>query len=193
MDNIQLLPPEIREICTFIRTEVDKKYPGNGLPMVGGFVFLRFICPSIVTPEGYHIINETISSEARRPLVLVSKVIQNISNEVEVKKEEFMTDMSEFITESREDMSKFFQKLSTPPASYPKNLPLELYKDEETHTSIYELHNHIVLNDKKMIAQVSTKPECGDLIGQLNSVLPILGPPNKPIPINRATVTPNSN
>jgi len=54
--------------------------------MVGGFVFLRFICPSIVTPDGHKIINETIPSDARRPLVLISKVIQNISNEVDVKK-----------------------------------------------------------------------------------------------------------
>jgi len=182
MDSIQLLPPEIREICSFIKTEVDKKFPGNGLPMVGGFVFLRFICPSIVTPDGHKIINETIPSDARRPLVLISKVIQNISNEVDVKKEEFMADMSDFVLESREDMQRFFQKLSTLPATYPKNLPLELFKEEETHTLIYELHNQIVLNDKKLIAQVSTKPECGDLIGQLNNILSIIGQPNKPVP-----------
>lgn len=39
-----------RELCHFLKGEVTKKFPQHGNATVGGFVFLRFFVPSIVSP-----------------------------------------------------------------------------------------------------------------------------------------------
>lgn len=39
------------QLCYYIRQEVEKKFPGKGSQGVGAFVFLRMICPAIVSPE----------------------------------------------------------------------------------------------------------------------------------------------
>lgn len=50
----------------------------------------------------------------RRPLILISKVLQNISNQVEFgDKEEYMTPLNSFISSHFELMQNFFDKLIT--------------------------------------------------------------------------------
>lgn len=34
-----------------LRREVSARFPGSHLQIVGGFLFLRFICPAVVSPE----------------------------------------------------------------------------------------------------------------------------------------------
>jgi hypothetical protein len=46
-----LILRQIREICRFLANLVKKKFPESINSSLGGFLFLRFICPSIVTPE----------------------------------------------------------------------------------------------------------------------------------------------
>jgi len=182
VDNVQHIPPEMRETAAFIRNEVDKRFPHNGLGMSGGFIFLRFICPSIVTPELFSIKTD---ADSRRPLILISKVIQNISNDIDVKKEEFMKDLNEFILELREDMHRFNQQISTPPPSFNRNFSLDLFTEEDFQPAIYELHSFITFNSPKLLAQLSVKQDGGELIGLLNNLMPLLGPPAKP---TRATI-----
>lgn len=49
----------------------------QGKAAVGSFVFLRLFCAAIVSPQAYGLLDEEPSSEARRVLVLVSKILQN--------------------------------------------------------------------------------------------------------------------
>lgn len=52
---------------------------GNGskfkMVAISGFMFLRFICPAIVTPETSGIVKSPLNSKQRRCLVLISKVL----------------------------------------------------------------------------------------------------------------------
>jgi hypothetical protein len=83
------------------RGEVSKKFPELATStVVGGFLFLRFFCPAIVTPEAFgllesmfcyllasllkhrHFVAEPPPAETRRGLVLVSKLLQNLANAI---------------------------------------------------------------------------------------------------------------
>ena len=53
---------------------------------IGGFFFLRFICPAIVAPSGFGITSVN-TQPCQRALILISKVIQNVSNAITERKE----------------------------------------------------------------------------------------------------------
>lgn len=59
-----------------LQKEVIKRFPTAGYIAVAGFIFLRFFCPAISTPESLEGISMQINPVARRSLVLISKVIQ---------------------------------------------------------------------------------------------------------------------
>ena len=77
--------------------EVEEKFPGHGLLAVGGFVFLRIISPSFVAPVKYGVVElSEFDGAARRKSILVSKIIQNISNhQLFGAKEQFMSVINE--------------------------------------------------------------------------------------------------
>lgn len=45
--------PMMNHLLRYIKDEVVKKFPDNGMIAVGGFLFLRFINPAIVTPQRF--------------------------------------------------------------------------------------------------------------------------------------------
>ncbi|KAL6075747.1 Ras GTPase activating protein ira2 [Balamuthia mandrillaris] len=83
-----------------------------GLVYVGGFVFLRFFCPAIVTPELYEIVDKSPTREARRGLTLAAKVLQTMANQIEFgEKEAYMKPMNDFIAEYQPRMNDYLYSL----------------------------------------------------------------------------------
>lgn len=76
------VPPEICSLAKFTADAAKKYCPDQLQQLVGGYVMLRLVNPSLVAPEAYRIIpaNQTPSPHARRNLTLISKLLQNISN-----------------------------------------------------------------------------------------------------------------
>lgn len=113
-DSVDLCPLTFRQIFKHAQDEVDTKFPDMHRLVVGGFIFLRFFCPAIVTPEKYHLVSEPPSKEARRGLILVSKLLQNLANGVEFdgSKEEYMKSMNHFVTSNLKGLNIFFDKLT---------------------------------------------------------------------------------
>jgi hypothetical protein len=122
--NPDAMPWDIRELCATLkryatgcscssrrllelirRREVDKKFPGYGTASIGGVLFLRFICPVLVTPDYFGLCSAEstpppppvfflcpplgqrslhaaeLTPELRRGLLLISKTIQKVANE----------------------------------------------------------------------------------------------------------------
>lgn len=46
----------LRKMFSQTKKIVAKKFPEHNLRVVGGFYFLRFLCPALVCPEGMKII-----------------------------------------------------------------------------------------------------------------------------------------
>jgi neurofibromin 1 len=118
-------PGEIREICHHIHNVVSKKFPESRITAVGAFIFLRGVCPAIVTPHVYGVTQRTNAhqilltslgppnKETQRVHTLVAKVIQNMANNVKFgKKEEYMTVMNEFIEQKLPTIQQFLQDLA---------------------------------------------------------------------------------
>ena len=47
---------QLREICHILQTATNERFPGHENDAIGNFMFLRFITPAIVAPEGFGII-----------------------------------------------------------------------------------------------------------------------------------------
>jgi len=90
---------------------------------IGGFIFLRFFCPAISSPEAYGILEEPPTPQARRLLILITKVLQNLSNDVEFgSKEPYMAKMNDFIQSNRQKLVAFYEKLVKPSNKQPGDI-----------------------------------------------------------------------
>ncbi len=64
-----------------LQKEVIKKFPTANYVAVAGFIFLRFFCPAISAPDAQEVVAASqLTPQARRTLVLISKVIQVTSS-----------------------------------------------------------------------------------------------------------------
>eukprot|EP01130_Rhizamoeba_saxonica_P016203 TRINITY_DN7448_c0_g1_i1.p1 TRINITY_DN7448_c0_g1~~TRINITY_DN7448_c0_g1_i1.p1 ORF type:complete len:358 (-),score=63.01 TRINITY_DN7448_c0_g1_i1:693-1766(-) len=102
-DNIIIFPLCLQILFNHIRNTVKAKFSGYWNLSVGSFLFLRYICTSIVFPENWSIIEEIPSNTCRRGLILVSKLLQKLANnrEFDDKKEPYMIAMNQFIIDNK--------------------------------------------------------------------------------------------
>jgi hypothetical protein len=70
------------ELFHVVATEIPNKFsdPTATYKGVGGFFFLRLICPAITNPHVYGLLQQSPNEVMQRSLVLLSKILQNISN-----------------------------------------------------------------------------------------------------------------
>eukprot|EP01119_Soliformovum_irregulare_P002244 TRINITY_DN12528_c0_g1_i1.p1 TRINITY_DN12528_c0_g1~~TRINITY_DN12528_c0_g1_i1.p1 ORF type:complete len:1070 (+),score=179.39 TRINITY_DN12528_c0_g1_i1:67-3276(+) len=113
-------PTQFREIFTHLKKSVGLRFPDNINTTIGGFIFLRFFCPAVSSPEAYGIVDEPPSTTCRRLLILITKVMQNLSNDVEFgSKEPYMSKMNDFIQSNRLKLQDFYNRLTKNPTKPP--------------------------------------------------------------------------
>lgn len=78
-NSIGYFPPELIFICQTIFKSVKSKFPDYAYIAVGSFVFLRFLVPSLVTPDSENIIS-FCDAKSRRSYITLAKVIQYMAN-----------------------------------------------------------------------------------------------------------------
>lgn len=88
------------------------KFPTAATIAVGGLFFLRIVCPSIVSPEGFGLLPVPVKPEARRTLVLVSKALQNVANHTPFK-EAHMRALDAWLERATPRMAAFLQDLAS--------------------------------------------------------------------------------
>lgn len=115
IDSINIVPYGIRWICKQIRNLTKRKYPDASdysiCSLIGGFFFLRFINPAIVTPHAYMLIDRFPGEHLRRTLTLVAKMLQNLANKPTYSKEPYMTSLSPFIDSNKLRVNRFLNDL----------------------------------------------------------------------------------
>jgi hypothetical protein len=97
---VAVFPRELREMSCQVKNVVTARFGAKmGLAAVGGYVFLRFVCPAMIAPERYKLVADatSLSKDARRVLMSVSKVIQTLANGITSFKEEYMRPMDAFL------------------------------------------------------------------------------------------------
>lgn len=154
-------PYTLRRVFQVVQEETVKRFPDMRHKVVGGFFFLRFVCPAVVAPEGFGLSDIVPDPKARRSLILVSKILQNLSNQVEFgAKEEYMYIMNPFITGNMDAMAKFVDELANPsvPAKKMRIIPP---KEPEDGESLNSLYNQIMLLNEKISKTWGGDPDPG--------------------------------
>ncbi len=111
----QEFPAKIAGFVKIVMSAVDDRFADvaddHRRVLAASFVFLRFVCPSIMAPQQWGLLDQAPSAEAQRVLILLSKIIQNLANGQTFDKEAYMTELNDFITSNQADMSDFLDTI----------------------------------------------------------------------------------
>ncbi|KAI1812442.1 GTPase [Poronia punctata] len=190
IDGLEEAPYGIRWICKQIRSLTKRKYPEANdqviCTLIGGFFFLRFINPAIVTPKSYMLIDGMPADKPRRTLTLIAKMLQNLANKPSYAKEPYMAKLSPFIQQNKDRVNKFMLDLCEVQDFY-ESLEMDNYvalskKDLElsiTLNEVYAMHGLLEKHNSEL---------CKDENSHLALIMAELGkaPPQVPRKENRA-------
>src|SRR2546421_9122572 len=143
IDGLHETPYGIRWICKQIRSLSRRKYPDAQdqtiCTLIGGFFFLRFINPAIVTPKAYMLIDQVPAEKPRRTLTLTAKMLQNLDNKPSYAKEPYMAKLQPFVQKHKDRINKFM---------------LDLCEVQDFYESL-EMDNYVALTKKYLELQIS--------------------------------------
>lgn len=146
-------PRSFREICHYILTSVREQFPEAKYTAVGSFIFLRFFCPAIVSPETEGLIKNTasISREMRRGFLIATKVIQNLANNVLFgAKETYMIVLNDFLTNNIYKVASFLREISKLPA---ENVMEEVSEVPQMNEKSYAMLHRILADNIERISR----------------------------------------
>ncbi|KAI6133595.1 ras GTPase-activating protein [Pisolithus croceorrhizus] len=134
IESMETVPYGIRWICKQIRSLNQ-----------GGFFFLRFINPAIVTPQAYMLVDSVPAKHPRRTLTLIAKMLQNLANKPSYAKEAYMITLNPFVENNKARINQFLNNLCEVGDFY-ESLEMDQYmalskKDLMIHITMNELYN----------------------------------------------------
>jgi len=145
------LPSTIRAISHFVYTEVGRVFPGFEYVGVGNFLFLRFICPALISPESYGLSEE----HRHRSILLITKILQKLANGGKFgNKEEFMDPLNDFLDENQPKMIQFLDHCATS-SVYKDDMRMEV-SDSTWKSSITGIANLMKSNMTKLRQELQT-------------------------------------
>merc|ERR1712000_364013 len=100
----------LREALILAYTSAKAKFSDSSYKIMGSCLFLRFVVPNMVQPEQFGLV-KNMTPVIRRNIILCSKVLQLIANEVEpTDKEQYMVDANliPFIVTNIRKLHKFY-------------------------------------------------------------------------------------
>ncbi|KAM8878843.1 disabled homolog 2-interacting protein isoform 2-T3 [Spinachia spinachia] len=128
-------PEELNKIfSSWVELCEDQGRPEIGQRLISASLFLRFLCPAILSPSLFGLAQPYPEPNILRILTLTAKVIQNLANfTLFGEKEEYMTFMNEFLQQHWDGMRDFLQTVSNSDTEIPMSsfdgyvdLPLRL-------------------------------------------------------------------
>ncbi|KAG8623232.1 hypothetical protein KVT40_008208 [Elsinoe batatas] len=174
--NIDEVPYGIRWICKQIRSLSRRKYPDAHdttiCTLIGGFFFLRFLNPAIVTPRSYMLIEQLPSENPKRTLTYIAKMLQNLANKPSYAKEPYMSSLQSFVYDNKERMNRFLLNLCEVQDFY-ESLEMDNYvalskKDLELSISLNEVYAiHALLEKHQTILTKDESSHLAQLLQEL--------------------------
>ncbi|KAI9461715.1 ras GTPase-activating protein [Lactarius psammicola] len=152
IDSLEDVPYGIRWICKQIRSLTRRKYPEATdiaiCSLIGGFFFLRFINPAIVTPQAYMLVDGVPAKHPRRTLTLIAKMLQNLANKPSYSKEAYMATLNPFVENNKARIQPI-PKHTWPLSKKDMTIHITLNELYNTHSLILQHIETLSPNDKQ--------------------------------------------
>ncbi|RMD42339.1 hypothetical protein DV735_g2792, partial [Chaetothyriales sp. CBS 134920] len=194
LNALEDVPYGIRWICKQIRNLSRRKYPDaqdqSICTLIGGFFFLRFINPAIVTPKSYMLIERVPDEKPKRTLTYIAKMLQNLANKPAYAKEPYMAKLQPFVHRNKDRVNAFMLALCEVQDFY-ETLEMDNYvalskRDIELQISLNEIYaTHALLEQHASELAKDPSSHLGIILAELGPAPPLL--PRKE---NRAMVLP---
>ncbi|XP_051154355.1 ras GTPase-activating protein raskol isoform X5 [Leptopilina boulardi] len=174
-------PLELRECFRIFRerlAEMGREDIADNL--ISASIFLRFLCPAILSPSLFNITHEYPNEKAARNLTLVAKTLQTLANFTRFQgKENFMEFMNDLLEREAPSMKDFLQLISSPlskETSANNSLEFDGYIDLGKQLSLL----HALLRES-VAATTSTSPSSPpsrlpEILDKISSALDQPGP-----------------
>ncbi|XP_052894223.1 ras GTPase-activating protein raskol isoform X2 [Anopheles moucheti] len=113
-ESSRIFPVQLRDcFATFRERLQDLNREDMADNLISASIFLRFLCPAILSPSLFNITNELPSARATRNLTLVAKTLQTLANFTRFQgKENFMEFLNDFLEQEAPRMKQFLYDIS---------------------------------------------------------------------------------
>ena len=97
IDSSSQFPIQLTILCSCLFQVVQQRFPQHPLQAVSTVIFLRFLNPALVLPHEFGIVDAEPLPRIKRGLTLVSKILQNIANNLIFTKEFHMRCFNDYL------------------------------------------------------------------------------------------------
>jgi hypothetical protein len=152
--NEQNVPSEFRDLFVRMESAIKMRFGSEDAvyKAVGGFLFLRFICPAITAPQYYGLLQQNPNEVVQRQLVLIAKVLQNLANMASVNtKEQYMEKVADFVDRNIPKIKSFYTSLLDPERVHTAHMHMELEVPENVKVNaLGYMQQHITRSEKRL-------------------------------------------